>query len=137
MNPIYGMMMLLYRLPWLYKLWYPERLRNQAKQVVISQYRDAEDQPQAVEQFVLDKAKKCIIDLSQKLGQNEFFMATSSPTTMDAIVFSYLAVFWKVKLPHNPLKEIITSNANLERYLARVLQRYFPAAPGMNMCIHM
>lgn len=125
-RPFYGR-----RLPWVYKLWYPEwRLKNQAQQVLISMYRDAEDQPSSVELFVVEKAKKCITLLSQKLGTNEFFMGTSSPTTMDAIVFSYLALFWKVSLKHNPLKEAITATPNLDRYLARILQRYFPVSSG-------
>jgi len=91
-------------------------------------YRDAEAQPESVQPYVLDKAKKCIQLLSEKLGANEFFMGTSAPTTLDAIVFSYLAVFWKVQLSHNPIREFIVSTPQLERYLARILQRYFPSS---------
>lgn len=121
-RPFYGS-----KLPWLYKMWYPESLKKQAKSLITSIYPDAENRPETCEPYVQEKAKKCIQLLSEKLGTNEFLMGTALPSTIDAIAFSYLAPFWKLPLPHNPVCEYIRNTSNLERYLARILSRYFPA----------
>jgi hypothetical protein len=75
----------------------------------------------------LAKGRQAVKLLGEKLGSSEFFLGTStSPTTLDAAIFSYLVLFWKVPLPVNPLKDAIAEFPALEKYLARILQRYFP-----------
>jgi glutathione S-transferase len=75
----------------------------------------------------LAKGRQAVKLLGEKLGASEFFLGTSSsPTTLDAAIFSYLVLFWKVPLPVNPLKDAIAEHPHLEKYLARILQRYFP-----------
>jgi len=117
------------RLPWVYKMWYPEKIRKRAVGVITSVYSDAEGQPESVERYITQKTQNCIKLLSEKLGSREFFMGKSSPTTIDSVVFSYLSFFWKVPLAHNPVKEFIKATPTLESYLARILQRYFPVGP--------
>jgi hypothetical protein len=80
--------------------------------------------------WYLQKARRCVSYLSDKLGTNEFFTPLNLPTTLDAVIFSYLAVFVKVPLPNNPIREFIKSTPNLERYIARISLRYFPANIG-------
>jgi len=111
-----------------YKLWYPDRLRNQGSALIASMYQNAETLGDALEPCILKKAKACILLLSEKLENKEFFMGTSTPTTLDGVVFSYLAIFWKTQMQLNPLKDAILERPNLERYLTRIQQRYFP--PG-------
>lgn len=121
-RPFYGK-----RLPWIYKMWYPEKLRRRAIGIVSSVHRDTtEEKNDMLDRFIIQKTQSCIHLLSDKLGSNEFFMGKSAPTTIDSVVFSYLSFFWKVPLSHNPVKEMLKTTPNLESYLARISQRYFP-----------
>jgi len=124
-RPFYGR-----KLPWVYKMWYPERLKKRACKLLSTIYPDSVMKPSVCEPYVLLKARSCVTYLSDKLGTNEFFTSLNLPTTIDAVIFSYLAIFIKVPLPNNPIREFIKSTPNLERYIARISLRYFPATSG-------
>jgi len=106
-------------------MWYTDRrLKENAHTLIKAIYREAEFEPEKFEGEVLVKAQHCIKILSDKLGENDYFLA-NSPTTLDAIAFSYLVYVNKVNFLHCPLKEVIKSTPNLERYVARISLRYF------------
>lgn len=107
-------------------MWYPEKIRKRAIGIIHSLHRYAEGQPELTETFIVQKTQQCIQLLSEKLGTKEFLMGKTSPTSIDSVVFSYLSFFWKIPLTHNPIKEFLKSTPNLESYVARILQRYFP-----------
>lgn len=109
-------------------MWYPEKIRKRAVGIVSSVFPEAEAQghSEILDRFIINKTQGCLQLLSEKLGSNEFFMGKSAPTTIDSVVFSYLSFFWKVPISHNPVKELLKLTPNLETYLARILQRYFP-----------
>jgi len=125
-RPAYGTL-----LPWLYKMWYAERrLKQKAHKLIEAIYREAEFDPEGFEPEILIKAQNCIKILSDKLGTNDFFVHPNSPTTLDAFIYSYLASFVKIPWQHSPVKEYIKSTPNLERYVARISNKYFSAGPG-------
>jgi len=128
-RPCYGS-----RLPWLYKMWYPDRrLKKEASELITTLYPDSSLHPESAEPYILLRAQECIRLLSDKLGTNDFFLLPHSPCALDAIIYSYLAPFLKIPLPHCPVKEYIRSTPNLERYVARITQRYFSSFTGMQI----
>lgn len=52
-----------------------------------------------------------------------------SPSSLDALVFSYLAPILRVPFPNNDLKDHLKQSENLWLYCSRILQRYFPSSP--------
>jgi metaxin len=125
-RPCYGS-----RLPWFYKLWYPDRrLKRDAEELIRTIYPDSYLRPDAAEPYILHKAQHCISLLSDKLGSSDFFILPHSPCSLDALIFSYLAPFLKIPIPHCPVKEYIRATPNLERYVARISHRYFSAFTG-------
>ncbi|XP_072166804.1 metaxin-1-like [Diadema setosum] len=77
---------------------------------------------------VTKDAKFCLNLLSERLGNGEFFFG-ESPTSMDAMVFSYLAPLIKVPFPSNSLQIHCKACDNLAKFCSRILQRYFPPDP--------
>lgn len=77
---------------------------------------------------VVKDAKYCLNLLSERLGEKEFFFG-ESPTSMDALVFSYLAPLVRVPFPSNTLQAHCKACDNLVMFCSRILQRYFPADP--------
>ena len=117
-------------------MWYPDRrLKYPAEDLIKALYPDSQLKPELAEPYILRKAQECIRLLSDKLGSNEFFLLPNSPCSLDAIIFSYLAPFLKIPLPHCPVKEFIRSTPNLERYVARISHRYFSSFTGRNRAL--
>lgn len=54
---------------------------------------------------------------------------TFSPTSLDALVFSYLAPLVRVPFPSNTLQIHCKACENLVMFCSRILQRYFPQDP--------
>ncbi|XP_054756662.2 metaxin-1-like [Lytechinus pictus] len=79
-------------------------------------------------QNVMKDAKYCLNMLSERLGQKEFFFG-ETPTSLDALVFSYLAPLIRVPFPSNTLQIHCKACDNLVMFCSRILQRYFPQVP--------
>lgn len=62
--------------------------------------------------------------LSVKLGEKEF-MFGSHPTSLDAVVFAYLAPLLKAPFKNPVLQNHLKSCTNLQKYVSRICQRYF------------
>lgn len=70
------------------------------------------------------RAQECLTLLSTKLGDNDFFYG-QQPSTIDAIIYSYLAPLLKVPLPNPILQNHLKACTNLVKYVSRISQRYF------------
>lgn len=73
---------------------------------------------------VYKEAEECLTLLSTKLGDKEFFFGTS-PCSLDAVVFAHLAPLLKAPLPSAALQNHLKACTNLNRFVGRILQRYF------------
>ncbi|PIK62175.1 putative metaxin-1 [Apostichopus japonicus] len=82
--------------------------------------------PEELRSKVFKDAKDCLDLLSEKLNEQQFFFG-DSPSSLDALVFSYLAPILRVPFPNNELKDHVKQSENLWMYCSRILQRYFPA----------
>jgi len=121
------------RLPWswFYKVWYPDRrLRQKAIDFILLTFPEYEYQLETCEPYVTQKASDCIKNLSDKLGTNDYFMVPNKPTSIDALIYSYLAPLLKIPWVNNPLQEVIRATPNLERYIARITHHYFVKTSG-------
>lgn len=59
-----------------------------------------------------------------RLGDGDFFFG-QQPSTIDAIVYSYLAPLLKAPLPNPILQNHLKNCTNLVKYVSRISQRYF------------
>ncbi|XP_074650676.1 metaxin-1-like [Tubulanus polymorphus] len=81
--------------------------------------------PEDADLKVFRDAKECLNCLSHKLGDGEFFLG-KNPTTLDALVYGYLAPLLKAPFPNNPLLNHLDNCDNLTLFCSRISQRYFP-----------
>ncbi|KAK3586669.1 hypothetical protein CHS0354_001281 [Potamilus streckersoni] len=81
-----------------------------------------------VEAKVLKEAKECLNNLSYKLGDQDFFFG-DLPSSLDAIVFGYLAPILKAPLSGSQLQSHLRACDNLCRLCNRILHRFFPPTP--------
>lgn len=59
-----------------------------------------------------------------RLGDGDFFFG-QQPSTIDAIVYSYLAPLLKAPLPNPILQNHLKNCTNLVKYVSRISQKYF------------
>ncbi|KAL8581111.1 hypothetical protein ACOMHN_033559 [Nucella lapillus] len=78
-----------------------------------------------VEAKIYKEAKECMNLLSYKLDKNEY-MFGQQPSSLDALVFGYLAPILKAPLPSNQLQTHLRQCGNLCDLLNKILQRFFP-----------
>lgn len=70
------------------------------------------------------KAKKCLNWISEKLGNNEYFL-NGQPSEIDATIYAYLAIILKFRLPSHVLQSHIKPCENLVKYVDNMTQKYF------------
>ena len=69
--------------------------------------------------------KKCVFFFSPS-GDNEYLLG-ASPTSLDAIVFGYVATVAKIPFPNAPLHQhLVNKCPNLIDYMERIINVYFP-----------
>ncbi|XP_053695767.1 metaxin-1 homolog [Sabethes cyaneus] len=73
---------------------------------------------------MLLNAKKCINWVSEKLSENQFFFG-DTPSEVDAILYGYLSVILKLKLPNNVLQNHLKQCPNLVKFVDRMTTIYF------------
>lgn len=103
--------------------WNLPQMRNKYELDLICQTSGSSIEREA---SIYGEAKTCITLLANRLGNRDFFFG-STPTTFDAIVFSYLTVILKAPLVSTELKNHLTACDNLCKYCGRITQRYFKA----------
>ncbi|CAL1615967.1 unnamed protein product [Knipowitschia caucasica] len=87
-----------------------------------------------IEAKLYTDAKECLNLLSYRLGTGVYFFG-SSPTSLDAFVFGFLAPLCKASLPSSPLQTHLSQLENLTQFCENILALYFssdqPASPSV------
>ncbi|XP_034865646.1 metaxin-1 [Mirounga leonina] len=78
-----------------------------------------------LEKELYQEARECLTLLSQRLGSQKFFFG-DAPASLDAFVFSYLALLLQAKLPSGKLQAHLRGLQNLCAYCTHILSLYFP-----------
>ncbi|CAB3408709.1 unnamed protein product [Caenorhabditis bovis] len=98
-----------------YNLYYLEKRRKKAIRMLGNRPDTA----------ILKDAFMALNTLSTKLGDNKFFCGTK-PTSLDALVFGYLAPLLRVPLPNDRLQVQLSACPNLVRFVETVSSIYLP-----------
>uniref|UniRef100_A0A8C5MZE2 Metaxin n=1 Tax=Leptobrachium leishanense TaxID=445787 RepID=A0A8C5MZE2_9ANUR len=77
-----------------------------------------------IEAQIYKDAKECLNLLSNRLGSSTYFFG-STPTSLDAFVFGYIAPLYKAPLPKVHLKEHLKQLSNLCQFCDHILSSYF------------
>uniref|UniRef100_G1SD44 Metaxin-1 n=1 Tax=Oryctolagus cuniculus TaxID=9986 RepID=G1SD44_RABIT len=78
-----------------------------------------------LEKELYQEARECLTLLSQRLGSQKFFFG-DAPASLDAFVFSHLALLLQAKLPSGKLQAHLRGLHNLCAYCTHILSLYFP-----------
>ncbi|KAM9688165.1 metaxin-1 [Trichechus inunguis] len=78
-----------------------------------------------LEKELYREARECLTLLSQRLGSQKFFFG-DAPASLDAFVFSYLALLLQAKLPSGKLQAHLQGQHSLSAYCSHILSLYFP-----------
>ncbi|KAM7246736.1 hypothetical protein CapIbe_003034 [Capra ibex] len=97
---------------------YMERL-----QLLCGEHRPEDEEE--LEKELYQEARECLTLLSQRLGSQKFFFG-DAPASLDAFVFSYLALLQQAKLPSGKLQAHLRGLHNLCAYCTHILSLYFP-----------
>ncbi|XP_063550528.1 metaxin-1-like isoform X3 [Gorilla gorilla gorilla] len=97
---------------------YMERL-----QLLTGEHRPEDEEE--LEKELYREARECLTLLSQRLGYQKFFFG-DAPASLDAFVFSYLALLLQAKLPSGKLQVHLRGLHNLCAYCTHILSLYFP-----------
>lgn len=85
-----------------------------------------------IEAKLYSDAKECLNLLSYRLGTANYFFG-STPTSLDAFVFGFLAPLYKAGLPSSPLQSHLSQLQNLTQFCENILAVYFnssqPSSP--------
>ncbi|BFZ01007.1 hypothetical protein BsWGS_04046 [Bradybaena similaris] len=113
-------------IPFPFSLFHPRRKQKKAELRVLltkggDYITDAE-----TEAKVYKEAKECLNLLSYKLGDKPF-MFGRVPSSLDALIFGYLAPLLKAPLPSNQLQTHLLQCDNLCRLCNDILTVFFPA----------
>ncbi|XP_012272254.1 metaxin-1 isoform X2 [Orussus abietinus] len=110
-------------IPFPLSLYYPGKFERQAKAMVEALY-PLED-ISGIENEVYSEAQKCLTLLSTRLGESHYFFG-SAPTSLDAIIYSYLAPLLQAPVPNAALQNHLKACGNLTQFVTRITQKYFP-----------
>lgn len=83
-----------------------------------------ENDATSVEKEVYSEAQECIKLLSTRLGDSQYFFG-DQPSTLDAIIYSYLAPLLNAPLPNKALQNYLNTHTNLTDYVKRISKKYF------------
>lgn len=82
---------------------------------------------------IYSDAEKCLTLLSTRLGDSKYFFG-NQPSSLDAIIYSYLAPLLKAPFPNPTLQNHLKACHNLVNFVIRISQKYFPSiSEGMHI----
>lgn len=110
-------------IPFPYKFFYPGQFHKKHKDLIESMFDD--EDTQTIETELHRQAQECLTMLSNRLGEKDYFFG-KTPSTVDALIFSYLVLLLKVDIKVQVLQNHIKACPNLSRYVSKILQRYYP-----------
>ena len=117
-------------LPFPLGLYYPNKYEQEAVKLVESLYGQFSDNLEIgndtiVETCIYKAAQECITMMSNRLGDNQY-MFGRSPSSVDAVMYAYLAPLMKAPFPNNSLQNYLKNCNNLVKFVVRISQNYFP-----------
>jgi len=92
------------------------------------QRREARDR---LRHMVVDEAglwfdvRECLHALSVRLGDRKAFFYGDSPSSLDALLFGFLAIIIHTPVPHAQTRAILAEFPNLVQFCNRIQQQYF------------
>ncbi|XP_059479615.1 metaxin-1 [Neocloeon triangulifer] len=107
------------RLP--FNFFYPGQYQHNAKLRIDTCYIGT---PNEIETQIFNDAEQCLNNLSQKLGDSQYFGGTR-PFSLDATVFAYLAPLLRAPFPSNRLQNHLKNSKVLVEFCKRISQNYF------------
>ncbi|XP_060556635.1 metaxin-1-like [Ruditapes philippinarum] len=112
-----------------FKLWLPGTIFSKAeKRVYVAQGTENISEAD-INSKIYNDAKVCLTQLSAKLGDQEYFFG-NLPSSLDALVFGYLAPLLNAPLTMNQLTTHLRTNCdNLCILCTRILREFFPMTP--------
>uniref|UniRef100_A0A2K6NJ47 Metaxin-1 n=1 Tax=Rhinopithecus roxellana TaxID=61622 RepID=A0A2K6NJ47_RHIRO len=103
--------------------WYAERQYMERLELLSGEHMPEDEEE--LEKELYREARECLTLLSQRLGSQKFFFG-DAPASLDAFVFSYLALLLQAKLPSGKLQAHLRGLHNLCAYCTHILSLYFP-----------
>lgn len=113
-------------LPFPFNYYYPGRYEREAKKYIETMFIDDEDIT-LIETHLLSDAQKCLTSLSVRLGEEKYFFG-KSPTSLDALVYSYIAPLAVVPFHQCALQNHLKACPNLMAFVSRISVGHFPSA---------
>lgn len=104
-----------------------KRLRERALDFLEMLYPTETDEG-VIREYVNRIAIECLSSLSTRLGKLDYFYG-SEPTSLDVVVYSYVAPLIKLPFPVNELSNFISMWPNLANLVKRIDSTYFPHIP--------
>ncbi|CAH0558808.1 unnamed protein product [Brassicogethes aeneus] len=78
-----------------------------------------------IKNFMIKSATQCLTSFSSRLGKQDYFFG-STPTTVDIIVYSYIAPLIKLPFPSSEFKNLFNLWPNLTMFVKRIDAKYLP-----------
>ncbi|XP_034942670.1 metaxin-1 isoform X2 [Chelonus insularis] len=110
-------------IPFPLNFYYPSKYEKQARSMMESFYPN-EEAMTVIENKIYSEAQQCMTMLSTRLGDSDYFFG-ANPTSLDAMIYSYLAPLLKAPLPNPALQNHLKACTNLVKFVSRISQRYF------------
>lgn len=111
-------------LPFPFNYFHMRSLKNKALALIETSF-PKETNMDIVKEYINIGAVECFSALSSRLGNNEYFFG-STPTSLDVLVYAYIAPLMKVPFPNSELCRLISMFPNLQSFVKRIDTRYFP-----------
>ncbi|VDN95697.1 unnamed protein product [Brugia pahangi] len=105
------------QLPFGYNLYYLEKRRRRAQAYVSACGRN--------EKQIIHDAINTVNFLEDRLGNKKYFYG-DKPSSIDALIFGYLAPILKLPLPSDRLQQHIMSCPNVVRFIESIISIYLP-----------
>ncbi|XP_012870742.1 PREDICTED: metaxin-1 isoform X2 [Dipodomys ordii] len=103
----------------------PGRMQRQyMERLQLTNGKPSPENEEEVEKELYQEARECLTLLSQRLGSQKFFFG-DAPASLDAFVFSHLALLLQVKMPTGKLQIHLRGLQNLCVYCSHILSLYF------------
>ncbi|XP_066147197.1 metaxin-1 [Euwallacea fornicatus] len=104
-----------------------KRLKDNALDLIESQY-PCDCSLETAKDNITMLVTECLTSLSARLSNLNYFYG-DNPTSLDIIVYSYLAPLLKLPFPSNSINSLVTLWPNLVNYIKRIDVKYLPDLP--------
>lgn len=105
---------------------YVGRCHKRALNMMTVLYPCDNDNLDVIENHLIRQTSDTLNIVSNHIGSNEYFFGTF-PSSIDALLYSYLAPLIKIPFPSQEIPNIVKSYPNLVRYVNRIDQKFFNA----------